>query len=473
VQAPWFQAASANVSVQFGTGTTYGLTTWNQPTGQFGGFVSLYVAGMRAGTPYHMRGVIQFADGTQFMDADQVFTTGDLPALQLPNLTVTTTPGMTPQGGVELLDLINVNGGTSQFPVAVTDLSGNVIWAYNPVLPGLTANPVKLLPNGHFLMNFSGTAPAGLNSLLQEMDLGGNVIWQMTAVQLNQALAAATCTGCNITVVGIHHDFADLPNGHLVVIASTQQVVSGETVTGDVLIDLDQNHKPVWLWNAFDHLDINRRPYLYPDWTHTNAILYSPRDGNLIISIRHQNWLVKIDYNNGIGAGDILWHLGYQGDFTLLDDAGATDSDPVDWFYAQHQPSFVNTSTAGKFSLVLFDNGDDRDVSVVTGGTCGVTGQPACYSTVPLLNLDEAAKTATLAFRSTTPDYSFFGGNAEILNNGNVEFDECGTTVPPNNAEIYEITQTSPSQTVWHMEIAGQFPYRGMRLPSLYPGVQW
>ena len=50
-----------------------------------------------------------------------------------------------------------------------------------------------------------------------------------------------------------------------------------------------------------------------PDWTHTNAIIYSADDGNLIISIRHQNWLVKIDYNNGAGTGDILWHLGLSG----------------------------------------------------------------------------------------------------------------------------------------------------------------
>ena len=119
-------------------------------------------------------------------------------------------------------------------------------------------------------------------------------------------------------------------------IAATQQVISGTTVTGDVIIDLDQNHKPVWLWNEFDHLDVNRQPMGFPDWTHTNAVIYSADDGNLIISIRHQNWLVKIDYANGTGAGDILWKLGYQGDFTLV---GGTD--PTDWFYAQHGPSFA------------------------------------------------------------------------------------------------------------------------------------
>ncbi|MGC2887623.1 MAG: choice-of-anchor D domain-containing protein, partial [Candidatus Acidiferrum sp.] len=110
-------AASANVSVQFGLDTTYGLTTWTLPTGQFGGPISspLYVAGMKQSTPYHMRGVIQFADGTSFDDSDFTFTTGALQAALMPNLAVTTTPGMTAQPGVELLDLIALGAQTGQY----------------------------------------------------------------------------------------------------------------------------------------------------------------------------------------------------------------------------------------------------------------------------------------------------------------------------------------------------------------------
>ena len=48
---------------------------------------------MKQSTPYHMRGVIQFADGTSFDDSDFTFTTGALPAALVPNLTVTTTAG--------------------------------------------------------------------------------------------------------------------------------------------------------------------------------------------------------------------------------------------------------------------------------------------------------------------------------------------------------------------------------------------
>jgi len=467
-------AASGNVSVQFGLDTNYGLTTWTQPVPTGGGAVSLFVAGMKGNTLYHMRGVVQFGDGTEFMDADQTFTTGAIPAAQLPVVTATTTAGMTPQSGVELLDLVAGTTGTVA-PTAVTDLSGNVLWSYNPGVVGVIVNPIKLLSNGHFLLNYgSGGRVDGGNSVLQEVDLTGKVIWQMTHTDLDNALAAATTCGgdgcdlSNYAFLGTHHDFVLLPNGHLIILAAIEstQVVPGTTVTGDVIIDLDENHKPVWLWNAFDHLDVNRRPMGFPDWTHTNAIIYSADDGNLIISIRHQNWLVKVDYANGAGAGDILWKLGYQGDFTLV---GGTD--PTDWFYAQHGPSFTTTNTTGQFSLVLFDNGNDR---FLPSGqvTCGVQTTSTCYSTVPLLQLDETAKTATLAFNPMAPVFSFFGGNAAVLKNGNVEY--CESAGGPGTAgDIYEVTQDSSAQTVWKMLITGQFAYRGQRIPSLYPGVQW
>ncbi len=454
--------SAGNVSVQFGTDTTYGLTTWTQPSTS-GEAVSLFVAGMKANTPYHMRAVVQFSDGTQFLDSDHTFTptnSGNGPVA--PTIIASTAPGMTPQHGVELLDFVS---GTA-FPT-ITDLHGNILWTDTVVPNTAVANPVKLIPNGHFLMNFSVGTEDGQDSLLEEVDLTGKVIWQMTAAELNKALASATCSGCNITVVGTHHDFVLLPNGHLVVIASTQQVISGTTVTGDVLIDLDQNHNPVWLWNEFDHLDTNRRPYLWPDWTHTNAILYSPDDGNLIISIRHQNWLVKVAYQNGQGNGDIIWHLGYQGDFTLV---GGTD--PTDWFYAQHGPSFATANTTGMYAMVLFDNGDDRVFA--SGVTCGATGAPPClYSTVPYFQINETDMTATLVSNPTTPNYSFFGGNAEVLANGDIEFCEAAGGPKGDTGTIYEMTQGGTPQQVWQLQIPGVLTYRGQRLPSFYPGVQW
>jgi len=464
--------SDAKVSIQFGTDTSYGLTTWTQSTPSGGGPVSIYVAGMRANTLYHMQAVIQFSAGATVDDADHTFTTGAFPATELPAITASTTAGMTPQSGVELLNLLSLTQ-SPKVDVAVTDLAGNILWGYGANLAaGFGPGPAKLMPDGNFLINFAQGQPDGVNSVVEEVDLGGNVIWSMTAAQLNEALAKATCSGCNITVIGAHHDAAVLPNGHIILIAALQQTISGltgysspQTVDGDVLIDLDQNHNPVWVWNEFDHLDPNRHPAGLPDWTHTNSVVYSPDDGDLIVSSRHQSWVFKVDYHDGTGSGKILWKLGYQGDFTLQ--GGTT---PQDWQFGQHDANVASTNSSGVFQMTMFDNGYLR-VMDSNGDMCGAAGQPACYSRIPIFQIDETAKTATLEWvDNLSPFFSIWGGNSRLLPNGDMEFDECADG---SNSAIYEVTKTTPPQTVWQMQVTGQNAYRGYRMPSLYPGVQW
>jgi hypothetical protein len=91
--------------------------------------------------------------------------------------------------------------------------------------------------------------------------------------------------------------------------------------------------------------------------------------------------------------------------------------------------------------------------------------------TSPKLHLDESAKTADITWHDRlAPVFSYFGGSARLLQNGNVEFDECASTpVPAFNAAIFEVTQTTPPQFVWQMQITGQNAYRGFCMPSLYP----
>ena len=458
----------AGASIEFGMDTNYGLITWLQPAPPGGGAVSIQVAGMRLNSIYHVRAVLKFADGSEMDDVDHSFTTGNLPAASLPVITASSAPGLVPQSGVELLDLL---GDPTKLGVVATDLEGNIIWNYNPGLTGgEIANPIKLLSNGHFLINFSLGGQDGGQSVLQEVDLAGQVIWQMSAAELNQALAAATCGGCNMTVIGTHHDFLPLPNGHLILLASAEKLESGVTgfpdptnVTGDVIIDLDESHKPVWVWSAFDHLNVNRHPMAFTDWTHSNTIIYSPDDKSLILSMRHQDWVIKIDYNDGQGAGDILWKLGYQGDFVLQG-----GSDPQDWFYAQHDMTIISPNSSGIFEMLLFDNGNQR-VLDANGTICG-TATP-CVSRVPILQVNESAKTAAIEWvDNLAPTFSVFGGSARLLSNGDVEFAECAPNT--QNATIYEVTRTTPPQVVWQLQ-AGQNIYRGFRIPSLYPGVQW
>ncbi len=463
-----------SVTVNFGTDTTYGRQTWTRSTTQAGGTVSIYVAGMLANTAYHMQAAVQFQNGITATDADHSFTTGTpllTPAL---NLTVTTTPGLTPQSGVEeLTPLLGAKG------IVVTDLQGKVLWTYQ--LP--KADPtddiegVKLLPNGDFLISigegstYAGATPSGAIIAIREIDLAGNIVREISLNDLNNELSAA---GYNIKLKQFHHEVTPLPNGHWLVLSNASvasSTIAGyvgtpANVLGDVIVDLDQNLHPAWVWNEFDHFDVNRRPMQFPDWTHTNAIVYSPDDHNLLVSIRHQNWVVKVDYQDGAGTGNILWKLGYQGDFTLVNGTA-----PQDWQYAQHAPAFVGPTSTGIFSLTMMDNGDDRVMS--DGGLCGTGSEPACYTTIPVFKIDETAKTATLTFHQVlaTSFYNNWGGNAEPLDNGDLEYDLSGLV---NQSDIFEVTADPLNPTtVWHMHLAGANAYRAFRMPSLYPGVQW
>ncbi len=142
----------------------------------------------------------------------------------------------------------------------------------------------------------------------------------------------------------LHHDVEPLPNGHWLVLGNTTMQLSPTPrlllptfrrphVLGDVVIDLDENMQPVWAWNEFNHLNPNHHPYLLPDWTHANAVLYSKDDGNILISMRHENMVYKVDYEDGKGTGAVIWRLGQGGNFTLKNGV-----DPTDWHYAQHLP---------------------------------------------------------------------------------------------------------------------------------------
>jgi hypothetical protein len=98
----------------------------------------------------------------------------------------------------------------------------------------------------------------------------------------------------------------------------------------------------------------------------------------------------------------------------------------------------------------------------------------SCYSSVPTLELNEFANSAqVLEETNLSPTFSFCCGNAERLSNGNLEYDVAADANTPNVSYIQEVTPEMNPQLVWQMNITGQLAYRGFRIPSLYPGVEW
>jgi len=472
--------------VYFGPSQSYGRKTSFQSTDENNGQVSVFVAGMIANTTYHMAAQVELPNGIVTMDTDHTFAVPALPTQWQINLKATTASGKTPQPGIEL-----INPETPTNGLAAVDLQGNIIWTYTAAdTPGDNLDGAKLLPNGDIALVLSPLSTEPLSTPLnpsayiweiREINLAGDTVREVSIADLNAELASATCAECsNLTLLTFHHDVTPLPNGHWIVLSNAMMGLSPTSkppltnyrpinVLGDVIVDLDENLQPVWVWNEFNHLDPNRHPYEFPDWTHTNAILYSQSDHNLIVSIRHQNWVVKVNYKDGEGDGSIVWRLGEGGNFKLI---GGTD--PTDWQYAQHGPNFFSPNTSGVFELGLMDNGDDR-LYPASNKTCADQGNlPASclYSTIPVFKIDETTMTASLVFHQKQPAdrYSFFGGNTDLLANGNVEYDLAGVGT---NAYVNEVTRETNPQPVWNLTLTGGWMYRAFRVPSLYPGVQW
>jgi arylsulfate sulfotransferase len=462
----------SSVRVQFGPDTSYGLSTSGVVAPPDGGSSTVLVAGMRAGTTYHMQAVVELANGLQVLDKDHTFATGIIPADQLPNITAETTGVGTLSPGVELFSLDPAFGNNNALSTVATDPDGNVIWYYN-LESGYWPYPIKPLPNGHMMLNASPVAAGasgGAGSEIREIDLAGNIVNSITLDQVNQALAAVA----PYKLEAFHHDFALLPNGHIILLGNYPETINnvpgippGTVMLGDALVDWTPQGTIAWTWSTFDHLNLTHAPYGFTDWTHSNAIIYSPTDGNLILSMRNQNWIIKINYQDGAGDGSILWTFGDGGDFTLPGQEA-----PIEWNYGQHYPTITSPNSSGVFNLMFFNNGNSRlmnDQDVV----CGSYGVPNCYSSVPMFQVDESTKTASVLWEDNlTSYYSVCCGDAVLLPSGNTEFDVAYDILgPPDVSHIMEVT---PSQElVWQMNIAGQLAYRGFRIPSLYPGQSW
>jgi arylsulfate sulfotransferase len=441
--------------VEFGPTTSYGRqTSWMAGTGKPGESLSILVAGMKASTTYHMRAHVVWPDGSAWVDQDHTFTTGALPALTPPGIRVTKpTPGLSPAPGVELLCLSPST--TNMLTSLVTDTQGNIIWYY----PYTGTPAIRPLPNGHFIMN--------LTTDLREIDLAGNTIRDVSVSQVNQSLQAI---GRSLTILSFSHDVLELPTGHWITIGQVAQNYTGLpgypgtlAVLGDVVVDLDSGGNVVWAWSAFDYLDVNRHPEGLPDWTHSNALVYTA-DGNLLLSMRNQSWILKLDYADGSGSGNILWKLGEDGDFTI------SGGDPSQWFYGQHYPNILSADGM-QSTMAVYDDGNFRINA--SGVACGSSpSAPACYSRATVFQIDESTEMATLMWDDLPGFFSFWGGSIGTLSNGDVEFDSSDPADAASSL-ILEVTPTQTPQTVWQMNINGENAYRGFRIPSLYPGVTW
>ncbi|HWS90011.1 MAG TPA: aryl-sulfate sulfotransferase [Pyrinomonadaceae bacterium] len=368
-----------------------------------GASMNFYVAGMLANTLYKMQHeFIPDAEAPVTAGPTLSFTTGT-PAGAFPTTSVVLAHPGTPGQDVLLHTFV---GQPSRF-FSATNLNGQLLWYYGRTIVHAT----EPCDGGRMLVHVDGLT-------LRVIDLAGNTVRETHI----KAVADQILARGQQPPYAFHHDARCLPNGNIVALTYNERTLSDVqgpgpvTITGDMIVVLDKNWQVTWTWDGFDHLDVTQKAILDEkcascsstggpanDWLHSNSVTYSPADGNLLLSVRHLDWVIKLDYRDGIGTGAVVWRLGKNGDFT-------TDStDLYPWFSHQHDAEY---EPGDPQTITVFDNGNTR--RFFPHSTANSRGQ--------VWKLDEANRTASLQLNADLGGYSAALGGAQRLADGNYHF---------------------------------------------------
>jgi hypothetical protein len=480
------------------------------------------IAGMYPFTTYNM--LAQTVTGSTTVNGPTLsFTTSALPGnIPFPQFRTVVAPGpKTDTSSVLFLSPDQVALNKTNMPAVATDLAGNIIWYYYPGTADHFEVVTRPLIGGTFISIQNDTAwnPASVNGqVIRQIDLAGNIIRETNTGIIQQellALGAKDAASCSAipspAPVGaaclgsFHHEaIQTLPNGQTAMITDIEKIfppgTQGDTsglpvdIVGDMIIVLDTNWQVTWYFDSFQHdgggseLDINRpavlgetcvnnQPGCPPillsgtgiaplakDWLHANSLYYQPQDGSIIWSSRHQDWVMKVDYNNGTGTGNILWRMGADGDFTFNN----SYNDPWPWFSHQHEAGIENK---GLGPMTIFDNGntrvspppvglgsgDSRGMALTVTETLGTGCSPSTPCEVtPVLSVDLGV-------------YSVAMGSAQMLANNNYFFLAAIVPLKVEVSYSIEVLLTPGTDTGTQVfNLMAPESYRAWRMPSLY-----
>lgn len=424
------------------------LTPWRDCTAEF--TMNFYLAGIRPNTEYTARHVLDTGVAIEKSPA-LGFASGGVPSL-FGTYDVAVAPSSKEFG-------VLLQSSLTQMTTA-TDLAGNLVWFYGGDISSLT----RPAGAGMFLGVRQAADEDASRQVVRQFDLLGHTVKETNAARVSEQLIEMG----RRPITAFHHEARLLPDGKILVLANTEEFFTdlqgaGEVdVLGDQILVLDQDLNVRWVWDAFDFLDLSRAAvggetctpqgggcppfYRAPranDWLHGNSVQYTP-DGNLLYSSRHQDWIIKIEYEGGAGDGRILWKLGKDGDFALA------SGNPSEWFSHQHDGQIAPDGT-----LTVFDNGNSRYIE-----------DDLAHSRGQSWVLDEVNKVARLALNADLGVYSLALGSASLLGNGHYHFN-AGITPGRPTSHFLEVDKSG--KIVFEMTTPG-LTYRSFRLPDLYTG---
>ena len=448
-------AAGGRMRVQF---TSPGGVAQTTPYQACHGATSMnfYLGGMLAQTQYTVQHTLD--TGSAILQGPILTVTTPAISLTLPNYTIYQPPAGASGQNILLQCSLYV-------PMMATDLYGNVLWYYD----GQITTPIRAVAGGYFMGIYESTTTDPLHQYFRKFDLAGTTLAETNAARVSEQLTAMGKRPIN----AFHHEARVMPNGQYLVLADDEQILTDVQgpgpvdVIGDQILILDSNLQLVWTWDAFDHLDTSRMAvlgetcpsgagcapyYLAPtanDWLHGNSLQLTP-DGQILYSSRHQDWLFKINYDNGMGDGSVIWRLGQDGDFQIV------SNDPYPWFSHQHDASIL-LNRQGSI-LTVFDDGNTRQVT-----------EPGSDSRGQALQLDEQNRIATLFLNADLGGYAYALGTAQRLPDGTFHFDAGWIAVDSiAGANASRSVEVDRSGNVVYGAAISTPEYRTFRMADLY-----
>lgn len=381
------------------------------------------------------------------------------------------------------------------------DAQGEVVWYYQAPHP---VDEARRYPNGNLVYTH------GREGYMVEIDMLGNEVrrWHSTGIPKDPPEGSIP-----VETDTFHHDLDIMPDGDFLMLSTEvrefQNYPSRETdpeaerrtaeLIGDVIVEFNRDGVIQKQWHLLDILDPYRIGYgslstnfyaaVYKnvleepakDWSHTNSIVYDEQDDAILISIYHQDAVIKLDYD----TGEPQWILGPHANWGekwrqyLLE---PINGDGWKWNYHQHAASFTPQRT-----VLMYDNG--------THGASAFEDKPpqeSLYSRVVEFKVDEENMTVEKVWSYGGPEdemffSSFICGAEWMPETGNVLVADGGRTRTKDGkdgaspiaghhwARVFEVTHESPAEKVWEIVIddpeMGWAVYRSVRYPSLYPNA--
>jgi hypothetical protein len=413
------------------------------------------VLGFRPGTA-HLLAVTVTDDAGGVLAAPPIaVTTAALPA-GFPTFTANRIAPAQIEPGVTLT-------GASSYVMAIDD-AGRVVWFTDL---GEGAEDVRRLDDGNLLINLSNHIVA------VEIDVLGNELRRWHAARSS----SGTPGSIPIDIDSFHHELGELPGGDRFTLSTELKTYSNyptgeldptpqtgpQSVVGDVVVQFAPDGTVVRRYSLLDRLDPYRLGYnsfglfwvgfygpaATVDWSHGNAVTPDPHDGGFLVSLRHQDALVKLD-----AGGALQWILGTHDNWApafapyLLAPVGA-----LLWPFHQHGPRIL-----GNGNIVVFDNGNFR-VSPPT------PKPPTNYSRAVEYAVDPLRMEIRQVWQYDAGQtiYAPATGNIDIgATTGNVIICFGGAS------RIIEVTHTEPPVKVFELSV-NRTIYRATRVASLYP----